>query len=125
MTSPVEALQFWHPIRDEALLDDYFNWGAVARGSSADRTFRIHNGSVHYTAQDIVINLAEFGTPTRSVAAQHFLSSDGWNFAASITVGDLKSSGTSTVLTLRRVTAPDADTGSGNVQMLAHATDWV
>jgi hypothetical protein len=125
MTAPVDALLFWHPVRDEPLAADYFEWGPVARGSSADRPFRLRNGSVHYTAEDIVVTMSEFGAPTRSVAAQHFLSTDGWNFSDSINAGSLKPSGTSNTLTLRRVTALDADLGVGDVQLRAEASDWV
>lgn len=125
MTSPVDSLMFWHPIYDRQLDADFFDWGNVARGSSADRRFRVRNASSQYTATDVVISMFEYGLPALSVAAQHFLSTDGLNFAASVDVGTLHPHATSAALVLRRVTAPDSDYGSLDMQLLAHATDWV
>jgi hypothetical protein len=122
---PADRLMFWHPIRDEPVTEYYFVWGPVARSSSADREFRLRNVSYLYQAQQIAVTLYEFGAPARSIAAQHLLSTDGFAFTAAIDVGDLPPRATTGRLVLRRVTAPDADLGDGDIQLLAAAEEWV
>jgi hypothetical protein len=119
-----DALQFWEPYRDWPIDENYLPWGVVARGSSADKQFRVHNMSTDYTATAVTVSVQEMGLadPTRSVAAQHLLSADVRIFAAVVAVDTLPPGGVSDRLTLRRVVAPDADYGPGDFQILAHAT---
>ncbi len=120
----VDILEFWQPYRDWVIDENYLPWGTVARNSSADKHFRVHNASLDYNATAVTVTVEEMGLaePTRSVAVQHLLSTDGRTFAATVTVGTLPPGGISGRLTLRRVTAPDADYGEGDFQLLAHAT---
>lgn len=119
-----DVLAFWHPTMNIPLDENYFDWGPVARGSSADRQFRLRNESYLYTAGGVVISITEIDPHTRSVAAQHYLSANGSGFTATLAAGDLAPRGITDVLTLRRVVATDADIGDGDFQLLAHATDW-
>jgi hypothetical protein len=119
-----DGLEFWEPYRDWPIDENYLPWGEVARGSSADKQFRVHNMSTDYTATAVVVSVQEMGLadPTRSVAAQHLLSADARTFTATLGLDTLPPGGVSDRLTLRRVVAPDADSGQGDFQILAHAT---
>ncbi len=121
-----DTLEFWHPSADERLAVDYFDWGSVAPGSSADRTFRVRNSSINYTALGVVISLEQLGiyTPARPVNVQHFMSLNGRQFAATVALGDLGPRAVSQLVTLRRVTSRDADVGPGEFQLSAQPTDW-
>lgn len=123
----LDRLAFWHPRDDVALTPNDLDWGVVVRKSSADKQFRIRNLSPNYTAGDIVISLEEMGIfePTREVAAQHFLSTDGRRFGDSVSIGALAPLAMSDPIVLRRVVAPDADLGQGDFQLLAHANEWL
>ena len=90
------------------------HWGLVAAGSSADRTFRVKNASTLYTAYDVVV-IAE--------SVDHYLSLDGRLFTASISLGDLRPSGISAVITVRRVTPSSATLGDIS-QLTLQPTSW-
>lgn len=126
MAELIDVLAFWHPYRDEALTENYLPWGPVARGSSADKPVRVRNLSAAYTAVDVVVSVTEMGIaePTRPVATQHLLSTDGRRFTATVHLGALPPGAVSGLITLRRVTAVDADLGDGDFQLLAHPTEW-
>ncbi len=126
MAELTDVLAFWHPYRDEELSEDYLPWGVVAPGSSADKTVRVRNLSPHYTAAGVVVSVTEMGLaePTRAVAPQHLLSMDGQRFAATAQVGTIAPGAISGPVTVRRVTAVDADPGDGDFQLLAHPTEW-
>ncbi len=121
-----DTLEFYHPTRDELLDENYLSWGEVALSSSEDRFFRLRNMSFAYSALDVTVSIEEMGIaePARSVAAQHFLSLDGRRFTATIPVGGSGPRNITEVLIVRRVVAPDADLGFGDVQLRAHADDW-
>lgn len=124
MADVTDVLAFWHPTKALALDEHWFDWGVVVPGSSADRQFRLRNLSRQYTAKAVAVTVTELGAPARSVAAQHYLSTDGTTFAAALAVGDLLPGGVTGLLTLRRVVAADADEGDGDFQLYAHADDW-
>ncbi len=126
MAESVDTLLFWHPRQDQRSPDDWFAWGTVARGSSADKIFRVKNASVRYTALGVVVSLQHLNLydPLIRVDHQHYLSLDGRSFAATVNVGDLPPGATSAVVILRRVTARDADEGPGEFQLSAQASDW-
>ena len=126
MTSNVDTLRFWHPRQDQRTPDDWFAWGTVARGSSADKIFRVKNASLRWTAVGVSVSLQHRGRydPTLRVDRQHFLSLNGRLFGATVTVGDLPPGATSPVIILRRVTSRSADAGLGEFQLSAQAFDW-
>ena len=119
-----DVLAFWHPTLNAPLDEHYFQWGHVARSSSADRQFRMRNQSFLYTAAGITVSVTEIVAATRSVAAQHYLSTNGSTFTAALSIGNLAPRGITEILTLRRVVALDADIGDGDFQLLAHADEW-
>lgn len=117
------TLSFWHEYLDQAADADTFAWGDVKRRSSADLAFRVRNNSSVYTAVDVTLTLADEGTTaTPSVAAQHLLSTDKRRFTASVNLGDLYPGSVSDVVTLRRVTASDADLGTFSFNLIAETT---
>ena len=122
-----DTLEFWHPQFNERLALDYFDWGRVVPGSSADRPFRLKNVSSTYTASDITVSVQEMNTGggSVSVAKQHYLSSDERFFSATVTVSGLAPQAVSDRLILRRVTSLDADPGEHDFQLLAHAATWL
>ncbi len=126
MASVTDTLAFWAPYSDERLAVDYFDWGVAVPGSSADKEFRVRNLSSVYTARDVEVSIQELNTgdATVSVAAQHYLSLDGRNFAAVAQIGSLAAQAISDRIVLRRVTAINADLGEHDFQLLAHADSW-
>jgi hypothetical protein len=121
-----DTLDFWHPRQDRKVPDDWFEWGVVARGSSADKQFRVRNLSSHYTAVDVIVSLDQLGIhdPALEVDVQHLLSRDGRSYFATVNIGNLIPRAVSPLITLRRVTSRDADEGPGEFQLSAAATDW-
>lgn len=121
-----DTLDFWHPRQDRKIPDDWFDWGVVARGSSADKQFRVRNLSSVYTARDVVVSLhhLDLYDPALPVHVQHLLTQDGRTWFASITIGDLIPRALSPMLTVRRVTAAVADEGPGEFQLSATPTEW-
>jgi hypothetical protein len=123
----VDCLEFWHPTRDQPADEATLDWGVIARSSSADRLIRLRNLSTAYVASGVVVSVEELGVfePARSIAAQHLLSLDGRRFQSTVELGDLAPRAVGPPITVRRVTAPDADYGLGEYQLLAHPTAWV
>ncbi len=126
MATVVDRLTFYHPDLEQALTQTYLAWGEIPRVSSEDRVLRVKNLSYTYTAHEVTIRFTEqgIGDPLRSVAAQHYLSLDGETFTATVNVGNLDPQAMSEIVTVRRVTAPDADLGFGDVQLIAEAAAW-
>lgn len=122
-----DTLEFWHPRKDEQLPADYFDWGIIARGSSDDRQFRIKNLSAVYDAAGVIVSLQTLNVNDNTLTAdvQHFLSVDGASFAATANLGTLAAGAVSGLVTLRRVTPPEADEGDADFQLLAHPTEWL
>jgi hypothetical protein len=121
-----DCLAFWHPSLDEEVSDDYLDWGAVARASSADRVVRVRNMSTDYTAVGVTVAVQAppDDTAVPGTAVQHLLSADGDTFAATAELGDLDPLQTSGPLALRRVTAPDANAGPGRFVLVAGPAAW-
>ncbi len=121
-----DTLMFWHPTLDFRTPSDYFNWGIVGPGSSEDRTFRVRNNSFLYTAEGVVVSLEHLDryTPALPEPVQHFLSTNGRRFTATVNLGNLAPRALSDLVTLRRVTSRDADEGLGEFHLSAEATDW-
>ena len=117
-------LQMWHPTLDQQLPGAAFDWGNVARGSSADKTFRVKNlsGSLTATAIDLGIDTLHDGTP--SVPGWHLLSTNGTDFAGTASIASLTPGQVSGVCTLRRVTPTNAQLGLWNARVTAEAASW-
>lgn len=119
-----DRLRLWHPTLDQEIGGAYFDWGDVARSTSADRTFRVKNNSAALTANGIVVSLSALTDTTPSVPGQHLLSQDGVNFAATQNIGVLSPGAISPVLTLRRVTPSNAGLSLWWARVAAVATTW-
>lgn len=119
-----DRLEIWHPTNDERVTPAYFDWGNVPRGSSADKLFRVKNISPSLTAESIrvAMEIATDGTP--SVPGQHTLSVGGGSFLSQVNVGDLAPGAISQPVTLRRVTASDAQLGVFAFRVFAEAQVW-
>lgn len=124
-TATVDRLALWHPTLDEPAPPAYFDWGNVARSSSADRDFRIKNLSPDLTAEDVVI-FADAITPgLPSVASMHTFSDNaGATFLTSITVDSIAPGAISDVLTVRRVVPSNAQVSVWSARIAADVTTW-
>lgn len=121
-----DTLAFWHGSLDVEATDELLQWGPVAPGSSDERELRVRNLSDSYWAAAVVVAVTgpDYPGAPASVAEQHWLSTDGDRFTASVALGDLGPRAISPVLTLRRVTPPDAAPGDGGFMVVATAADW-
>lgn len=120
----LDRLAFWLPSTDAEVPANYFDWGNVPRGSSADKTFRIKNISGDLTANDIVL-YAEALTPgTPSVVGMTSLSNDGSLFSASLDLGDLAPAALTGVLTIRRNVPTNAQVSVWSARLVADVTSW-
>jgi hypothetical protein len=121
-----DTLSLWQASADEALTAGYLNIGNVARASTADLVFRVHNESLVYTARDILISVVS--TSTIAVPDQQYmfyLSDDGLNYTATLTVDSVPPIGTSQVITLRRITSSTAQLGTFTFRVEAKAGSWI
>jgi hypothetical protein len=106
-----------------ALLGSALDQGDVIQSSSADTELQVTNGSPTRTATDIEV-FTEINTDsTPSVSAQYLVSTDGVNFAATITIPTLIP-GQSAPIWLRRVTPSNAVLGSWCPRLVARAGAW-
>lgn len=102
-----DRLRLWHPTLDEPLDNPvpadgaYFDWGDTARGTTADRAFRIKNNSVTLTANDVDITMDALTNSSPSMPSQHTFS-DGGAFNSSLTIANIAPDSISSVITLRR-----------------------
>lgn len=119
-----DRLRLWHPSSDAEMLGPNFEFGNIARSTSADKTFRIKNNSATLTANGVVLSLGALTDTSPSVPGQYLLSQDGVNFAATQNIGNLAPGAISGVMTLRRVTPSNAVLGLWWARVLAVATSW-
>ncbi len=100
-------LAAWNPTTDTELSGAYFDWGDIAQGSMATRTFRVKNlGTL--TAQSVVVSVETFESYTPSVAATYTFSVGGGAYASTASLGNLAPGAISSVVTVRRLTTSDA-----------------
>ena len=124
-----DTLRIWHPTLDEPLDDPtaadgaYLDWGDIARGTSADRTFRIKNNSTTLTANAITISSEVFTNTTPAIESQ-MLYSDGGAFATTISIGNVAPNSLSSVITARRATDLSATLGLWTGRTTVEAGSW-
>ena len=117
-----DTLVLYDATLDVPLAAGFLGWGTVIRRSSAERTFRVANTSLIYTAETVTIAVADTGAAADpSQAATHLLSLDGRSFTAGLDLGDLPPGTASSPITLRRVTPSTADTGAWTFEVVAAA----
>lgn len=120
----LNALELWHPSSDEKLPPAWLDWGNTPRGSSEDRTFRVKNVSTVSTAQAVRVAFDVLTDGAPSVPGQHLLSYGGGSFLAQVNVGDLAPGAISGPVTLRRVSASDAQLGLFAFRVFAEPDAW-
>lgn len=120
----LNALELWHPTNDEKLPPAWLDWGNTPRGSSEDRTFRVKNISTTSTAEDVRVAFDVLTDGAPSVPGQHLLSFGGGSFLAQVNVGDLAPGAISGPVTVRRVTASNAQLGLFAFRVFAEPDAW-
>ena len=125
----LDSLRMWHPTLDEPLDDNtsadgaYLDWGDVARGTSAARTFRIKNNSATLTANSVTLSTQVLSNTTPALEAQ-ITYSDGGAFASSINIGNLAPGAMSSVITVRKNTDLSASPSLWAWRTVAEAGSW-
>ncbi len=120
-----DALSLWLPNTAQDLPSGWFDWTTAATGSTDETQFQVHNNSTQYTASAVTVAITATGanaTPRQDT--QHYLSTDGSRYTATVTVGDLPPGASSPRITLRRVTPPDAGTGTYSFRITATPSLW-
>ena len=121
-----DSLVLWDAAVEEPLEAGFFDWGSVARRSSADLFFCVANTSLVYTALGVSVNIVDTGSvASPSQAAMHLLSLDEEIFTASVSLGDLEPATVSHVVNLRRVVPAAAPLGTWTFQILAQAQSFI
>ncbi len=120
-----DRLAFWHPTLDEELEPNYFDWGNVPRGSSADKSFRIKNVSSDLTANDVTIYMEALTPGVPSVAGMHTISENGGaTFLSSVTLTELLPGDLSSVLIVRRTVPLNAQVSVWSARIAADVANW-
>jgi hypothetical protein len=121
-----DRIEFWHPTIDQKISPGDFDWGNCPRQSTGQLSFRLKNMSPTLTAFDVIVSMLALTDTTPSVPAQHFLSSDGVHWAATVNAGAVASDGMSPILYLRRVTPSNAvlTTPRWAFHLIADPTSW-
>lgn len=120
-----DRLRLWHPTLDEEVSGAYFDWGDVARGSSATINFRVKNNSATLAAVGITVGVEHPTDASPSLTDQIRLST-----ASSPTVegqknlGDLNPGEISEIVTLHRDLDPAAQLSLWWSLITAEATSW-
>lgn len=120
-----DLVYFLHPSQWRPLEYTDLAWGVCPRGSSADMILRVRNDSALYVARGVSVDVVATGGDEPSVAQGHLLSADaGVTFTPTVPVGDLPPQAISPLLTLRRITAPDAPLGAATFHLRVQVTSW-
>jgi hypothetical protein len=98
-------------------------WGEVIAGSSADQQVRVRNLSDLYQALGVTVSFVD--VTGHSGASEHYLSTNGVDFADTVDLGDMPPSAVSEVITLRRVTPAATSAGAKACALRLSATSWV
>lgn len=112
----MEALAIFDVVAAE--LTSAIDIGTVMASTSDDTTLRVYNISDLYQASEVTLTLAGVNP------GQLYLSTDGENFTASITVGDIPPGAYSAVFVLRRVTHYMVQDGTYTATLVATPAAW-
>lgn len=119
-----DRLVFWDPSASSEVPPEYFDWGDVARATSGDLTFRLHNMSSTLAANSVTL-YAEALTPgVPSVAGMLLFSDDGTTFTSSLALGTIAAGATSGVLYVRRNTPSNAQVSVWSPRIVADVASW-
>ena len=120
-----DRIAAWHPTLDQPVSPSYFDWGNVARSSSADRTFRIKNLSNNLTANDIDVYVEALNPGVPSLAGMHTLSDNGGaSFLPGLVIPKLDPVQISPVMTLRRNIPNNAQVSVWSARVAADVREW-
>lgn len=119
-----DSLAIWLPGVNAPAPSNYFSWGSVAAGSSADKQFRVKNISLVSKAIGVTVSLSGSGSGFANPANLHLLSTDETRFTASVSLGSLPPSSTSGIITLRRVIPYALSIGAKACDLVLGMTSW-
>lgn len=104
-----DRARIWHPTLNQEVGGAYFDWGDVARSTSASLPFRVKNNSATKTATSVTVaaEILTDATPTMSTMFE-FSDDAGVSWSSSVNIGDLAPSAVSSVLYVRRTIAAAA-----------------
>ena len=115
----------WHPTLNQQISPAYFDWGNVARSSSADRKFRLKNLSNNLSAADVDVYIEALTPGVPSVAGMHTLSdNDGASFLPGLVIPLLGPGEVSGQITLRRVVPSNAQVSVWSARVAADVGEW-
>ena len=123
-TSAPDKLRLWHPTSDTPVTGAHFDWGDVARSTSADKQFRVRNPSA-LTAQSVAITTEALTGATPAVTSQHTFSFAGGAFDTTVNIGNISPGATSGVVTVRRTITSGAALGLWWIRIVAAAGSYV
>jgi hypothetical protein len=99
-SNPTTYLQPWHPTLDEAAPDDWFDYGAIERGTDKDIEFRIKNLHPSLNANNVTLTTPNsFGSNNPHT---HITFDGGSGFDNPLNIGTVNADSLSPVITMRR-----------------------
>ena len=119
-----DSLDFWDPTSDVTAAADLFEFGDRARGTSAERDFRIKNLSSVLKAVDISVTRTALTDTAPSVPGFHLFSLDGVSWLGSLDIGDLEPGEISPVITLKQDTPVNAALSLWQMIVVATPDTW-
>ena len=118
------GLKLYHPVNATPVTGANFDWGDVARSTSADKQFRVHNPSA-LTAQSVALTTEALTGATPAVTSQHTFSFAGGAFDTTVNIGNISPGATSGVITVRRTIPSGAALGRWWHRIVAAAGSYV
>ncbi len=119
-----DRLSFRLPGSDAEIGGNFFDWGNVPRGSSADLKFRIKNLSSALTAVGVSLYPEALTAGVPSVAGMMLLSVGGSSFMSSLDLGDLAPGEISDIITVRRNVPASASVSVWSARLVADVDEW-
>jgi hypothetical protein len=120
-----DHVEFYDELTDKRISPTAFDFGDVSPGTSVDRLFRVRNASNSFDANDIVISTESVGAvASPSVDAQYYFSTDGEEFASTVTINELAPGQVSGQITIRQVVPSDAQVDAWGFRVNANVTTW-
>lgn len=108
---------------DIPVTNSFFAWGTVLKESTEDIFFIVRNQSLQYTANGVVLQSVDVGSPSVSLSDQLLFSIDNMYYAKVLDLGNIPPGAATLPITLRRVTSSNAVSGSYQIKLQASA--WI
>lgn len=121
----LDKLELWDPALDKKIDPAHLDWGDAARGSSAQKQFRVKNISSSMTATDIRVAMEVLTDASPSTPGQFSLEYQSGGALAQIHIGDLAPGQISDTITMRRNTLDTAQLSLWWFRVFAEAATWV